>query len=66
MQQGTVYYFTQAGIERSKRFATLQEAQDDVFFVMQRHNPKVTVRKAIAGQRGSEIVQTLYANCYKG
>lgn len=58
-----MYYFTQAGIERSKRFATLQEAEANVFFVMQRHNPRVSVRVAKVGKRGSKIVKEYFAKC---
>lgn len=65
MLKGTVYYYTQAGIERGERRATETEAKDDVLFVMQRHNPRVTVRRAIAGVRGSEIVAEYFAECAK-
>lgn len=61
MQKGTVYYFTQAGIDRSRRFATLQQAVDNVLFEMQRHNAVVHVKQAVVGQPGSTLVKTYTA-----
>lgn len=61
-----MYYFTQAGIERSRRFTTQEEAEHNAMLVMQAHNPRVTVRVAEEGKRGSKIVKELIAKCASG
>lgn len=63
MKTGTTYYYTQAGIERGARRATEAEAEKDVDNVMQRHNPRVTIRSAVAGKRGSKLVAEYFARC---
>jgi len=60
MQQ---YFFVQAGIERSKQFATLAEAEQEVFFVLQRHNAIAHIKQGTKGCRKATLVKTVYAAC---
>jgi hypothetical protein len=66
MEKGTVYYFAQAGIERSKGFLTRVEACREGQRLMQMHNPRITLRRAIKGVRGSTVVKEMIANCAVG
>ncbi len=63
--RGTTYYFFLADSERSIRYSSEEEARihgmDWVKMRMQAHIPHVTLRKAVAGVRGSEIVDHFYA-----
>jgi hypothetical protein len=58
-----MYYFVQAGIERSKQFATLAEAEREVFFVLQRHNAVAHIKQGTKGSRKTTLVKTVFAAC---
>ena len=58
-----MYYFVQAGIERSKQFETLAEAEAEVFFVLQRHNPIAHIKQGTKGSRKTTLVKTVVARC---
>lgn len=58
-----MYYFVQAGIERSKQFATLAEAEREAMVVLQRHNPKAHIKQGTPGSRKTTLVKTVVARC---
>ena len=61
MEKGTVYYFAQAGIERSKKCLTIEEAKEEAFFMAQRHNPKIYIKEAVVGTKGFKVLELLQA-----
>ena len=63
LAKGTVYFYAQAGCDFSRKCATVEEATNEVMFIMQRHNPKVTVKKAVVGVKGFEVIAVYTANC---
>ena len=63
MQNKLHYYFVQAGIERSKRCATYEEAQVEAMLALQRHNTRAHIKEAVAGVKGARLVETCVARC---
>jgi len=59
------YYFVQAGIERSKQFVTLAEAEAEARVVLQRHNTVARIKQGLQGSKKATLVKTITANCCK-